>query len=118
MALKIRVETPIKRKHIYAYHINEYNDYVGEIVPNPPWVKDDSFCLSTGDANFPFRVIEKDRIICGWQLSNHQPKHKTYKVTAKGKTYLITNNQCTCTGFSYRRTCSHVSLVKEKYNAS
>lgn len=111
MALKIRVETPIRNKSIYAYPISDYNDYVGEIIPNPPWVKDDHFCLSTGDANFPFRVIEKDRIICGWQIPSTKPKVPTYKVTSKGKTYLVTDGKCNCTGFSYRRTCTHTKAV-------
>ena len=114
MVLKIRVESPIKRKDIYAFPVAEYNDYVGEIIPNPKWVSSDSFCLTTGDPNFPFRVIEKDRIICGWELPSSKSKVPTYKVVANGKTYLITNGQCNCTGFSYRKTCSHVKLANQK----
>jgi hypothetical protein len=111
MALKIRVANPISNRSAYAFPMPEYNDYVGEIVPNPPWVKDDHFCLSTGQDDFQFRVIEKERIICGWQLPSSKPKLPTYTVKSKGKTYLVTNGKCNCTGFSYRRTCSHVAAV-------
>jgi hypothetical protein len=113
MALKIRVTNPMyDRRKVYAFPVAEYNDYVGEIVPNPSWVKDDHFCLSTGNPQFPFRILEKERIVCGWQLPTTTPTVPTYTVRSKGKTYLVTNGQCNCTGYSYRRTCTHVSAVE------
>ena len=75
------------------------------------WVKDDSFCLSTGNPDFPFRVIEKERIVCGWQMPNTAPRIPTYTVKSKGKTYLVTGGKCNCTGYSYRRHCTHVEAV-------
>jgi hypothetical protein len=99
------------RQGIYAFPMPEYYDYIGDIVPNPPWVKDDHFCLSTGNADFSFRVIEKERIICGWQLPASKSKVPTYTVKSKGKTYLVTGGKCNCTGYSYRRHCSHVAAV-------
>jgi hypothetical protein len=113
MALKIRVRNPMAdRQGIYAFPMPEYYDYIGDIVPNPPWVKDDHFCLSTGNADFSFRVIEKERIICGWQLPASKNKVPTYTVKSKGKMYLVTGGKCTCTGYSYRRHCSHVAAVE------
>ena len=44
--LKIRVSNPqANNASRYAYHVPAHYDYEGEIVPNPVWVKDDSFCL-------------------------------------------------------------------------
>ena len=110
--LKIRVSNPqANNASRYAHYVAPYNDYEGEIVPNPVWVKDDSFCLSTGNPDFPFRVIEKERIICGWQMPNTAPRIPTYTVKSKGKTYLVTGGKCKCTGYSYRRHCTHVEAV-------
>jgi hypothetical protein len=114
MLLRIRVANPITRRSAYAFPMPEYNDYEGEIVPRPQWVKDDHFCLSTGNPDFPFRVIEIDRIICGWQIPSTKPRIPTYRVKSKGKTYLVTGGKCNCTGYSYRRHCTHVEAVKRK----
>jgi hypothetical protein len=46
--------------------IPEYFDYTGEVLPNPKWVKDDSFCLSSGPGKLDFRVLLKENIIHGW----------------------------------------------------
>ena len=119
--LRIRVTNPITNRSAYAFPMPEYTDYEGEIVPNPVWVaalKEDHFCLSTGNPDFPFRVIEKERIVCGWELPNTKPRIPTYKVTSKGKTYLVTGGKCNCTGYSYRRTCSHVEAVARKRKAA
>jgi hypothetical protein len=48
-------------------HIPEYFDYTGVVLPNPKWVKDDSFCLSSGDGKLDFRILSKENVICGWR---------------------------------------------------
>jgi hypothetical protein len=107
----------------FGYHIPEYNDYTGDVYPNPKWVSDNNFCLTTNDSAFPFRIIDKESIIHGWLLSSRskakaevQSPPTTYQVESKGKTYLITKDSrgklsCNCTGFSYRKTCSHVKGI-------
>ena len=57
------------RRDVYAFHIPEYNEYEGYIVLPPKWVSSDSFCLSTNDPNWPFRVLIKEDIICGWEIN-------------------------------------------------
>jgi hypothetical protein len=123
--LTIRVKNDMyDRRDRVAYYVPPYHDYTGEIYPNPKWVKDDSFCLTTGDEQFPFRIINKESIIHGWLLSergvipsskSEAPSSTTYQVQSKGKTYLVTRSgnklSCNCTGFSYRRTCSHVKEI-------
>lgn len=56
------------RRHLYGCHINQFNEYEGDVVPNPKWVSADSFCLTTGDKKFPFRIICKENIIHGWLI--------------------------------------------------
>ena len=119
--LRVRVKNRLyDKRHLYGYHITEYNEYEGMIVPNPKWVKDDSFCLATGQHPFDFRVIEKDMIMCGWywaegsENKSIKPQRSNTKIVdgTNGKKYILTRNgnkwACNCTGYSYRKTCSHV----------
>lgn len=128
--LRVRVKNRLyDQRHRYGYHIVEYNEYEGEVIPNPKWVKDDSFCLTTGDPSFSFRVIEKDMIECGWLMPTNGMKAGELNVIAagvnvgrsnltkivdgsNGKKYILTRKgngwACNCTGYSYRKTCSHV----------
>lgn len=114
MLLKIRVANPILNKSGYAFPIPEYTDYVGEVAPKPKWVSDDQFCLTTGDINFPFRVIDKDRIICGWHMP--QPSTKRGPRVFKVNQYVVTERDghwgCSCIGFGYRKRCSHIEACK------
>ena len=86
------------------------DQHAGEVVPNPVWVSADSFCLSTGNPQFPFRIIAKEDIICGWELPTKN--NNSIVVESKGKKYLLTKTatgySCNCTGYSYRRHCSHI----------
>jgi hypothetical protein len=127
--LTVRVKNDMyDRRDRFGCHIVEYNDYTGEVYPNPKWVDSDLFCLTTGDEAFPFRIISKENIIHGWLLpdsgvgvsypskvSAQEASSITYQVQSKGKTYLVTRSgrklSCNCTGFSYRRTCSHVKEI-------
>lgn len=125
--LRIRVKNAMyERRDRYGYHIPEFNEYEGEVVPNPKWVGDDSFCLSTGNASFPFRVIAKEAIECGWQLPSVAVRHRSAPETrvvegSNGKKYVLTKEgkrwACNCTGYSYRKTCSHVKLAEENVDA-
>jgi hypothetical protein len=121
--LKVRVANDeYVRRDRLGYYVPEYHEYVGELYPNPKWVSSDSFCLTTGEEQFPFRIISKESIIHGWLLSSESEDSskvetsKTYQVEAKGKTYLVTQDSrgklsCNCTGFSYRKTCTHVKDI-------
>lgn len=123
--LRVRVRNSMHDvRDRYDGSIPAFNEYEGEIYPNPKWVSADSFCLTTGDSAFPFRIISKEDIIHGWllpasctdtSLPPEVPASETYQVESKGKTYLVTRTNdklsCNCTGFSYRRTCSHIKEV-------
>ena len=43
--------------------VTSYHEYSGKILPNPKWVSSDSICISTGDTHFPFRIIDRERIL-------------------------------------------------------
>ena len=125
MRLRVRVKNlqyDVRDRYASYMHIPEYNDYEGEVYPNPKWVGDDCFCLTTSDKQFPFRVIAKDRIICGWKLPNTPSaatadKQISIMVPTAKSTYIVTtdglNHSCNCTGFSFRRTCSHVKELTD-----
>jgi SWIM zinc finger len=110
----------------YSYFIPEFVDYTGEVVPNPPWVSSDSFCLTTGDPSWPFRILSKDDIVCGWKHSGSslkkESKVQSYIVKGSKSSYVVTideNNKasCNCTGFAYRKNCSHVKEVLSRRDA-
>ena len=70
MILTVRMKNPVYHmRNAYASYVQvpEYNDYIGSVLPNPKWVKDDSFCISSGTGKYDFRVLKKDNIICGWR---------------------------------------------------
>lgn len=68
MILTVRVKNDAyDMRDRLAYLPPEYFDFTGTVMKNPSWVGEDSFCLSTGDPNWKFRIIEKDSIICGWK---------------------------------------------------
>ena len=97
--------------------------YSGEEMPLPKWVEYPAIALSTGDRQFPIRIIAKNDII---KINDNvvEPKFvaepvakRTIKVSgSKGITYLVTINgkykSCTCSGFQFRRSCKHVVGVE------
>jgi hypothetical protein len=127
MRLRIRVSNPMYRyRHTYANYmqIPEYHEYEGEIVsPKPKWLKDDQFMMDTGTDESILRVLDKDRIICGWTVSNNaklsDPTSVTVTSQSTGKSYIVSladrglSLSCNCMGYSYRKTCSHVQEVME-----
>ena len=125
MRLTVRLRNPqFEVRHRYASSVNipEFVEYTGEVFPRPKWVADDSFCLTTGNQQFPFRTLDKKNIVHGWRLPNNS-KATAYSdkvisvpvVGNKGNSYLVTsdgmNHSCTCTGYSYRKTCTHIEGI-------
>ena len=53
----------------YASYLNipEYFDYTGEVLTNPKWVGNDSFCLRYGAGKYDYRILKKENIIHGWR---------------------------------------------------
>jgi hypothetical protein len=113
--ITVKVINPLwERRSAYAFPIQEFNYYTGEEVQGPRWVGPDRICLSTGDKNFPFRVIDRDRIVGSGYVKKEIPKAKTVSVPGSkpGTSYLVTIDNhgaaCTCVGFGFRKDCKHV----------
>lgn len=91
--------------------------YEGTVLKSHKWLTDREFCL-TGDSDWPIRVISMNQVI-GIELISGDMKtidldSKVWTVKgSKGNSYVVTRNaskwDCTCPGFSFRKTCKHVS---------
>lgn len=127
MRLRIRVSNPMYAyRHTYASYIQipEYYEYEGEIVsPKPKWLSDNQFMMDTGTDESVLRVLDKDRIICGWLPGNSGERRTPTSVTvpskSTGKSYIVSladggmSLRCNCMGYSYRKTCTHIEEVME-----
>ena len=99
--------------------VRQFNEYSGKILPNPKWVAQDAITLSTGISEFPFRIIERERIIgLGEAAPVAAPRSETFivKGSKPGTTYTVTRDgshwSCTCVGFGFRKDCKHVRECK------
>ena len=102
--MKITVRNPeFNRPGIWFFEQPEFFEYEGEEVA-VKWLRPDQIALSTGNPEFPFRVISRNKIV---SINNKQGDSYTVTI-GNGKSH------CTCSGFQFRRTCKHVT---EKLNA-
>ena len=114
----VQVRDPRNAAAYCAGVIREWNQYTGTIVPNLKGFGNDVFCLSTGDAKFPVRVIERSRIIGLADAVVAEPKVKTFivKGSKPGSSYTVTCDgshwSCTCVGFGFRKDCKHIRECK------
>jgi hypothetical protein len=98
--------------------VNQFNEYTGKILPNPKWVSSDSICISTGESHFPFRIIDRERIIELGEPVAIATRSETFIVQGSklGSTYTVTRDgshwSCTCVGFGFRKDCKHVRECK------
>jgi hypothetical protein len=115
----IRVRDPRNAAIFASGVVREFNEYSGKILPNPKWVAQDAITLSTGISEFPFRIIERERIIgLGEAAPVAAPRSETFLVQGSkpGTTYTVTRDgshwSCTCVGFGFRKDCKHVRECK------
>lgn len=116
----IRVRDPRDPAVFAAGVVSTCHEYTGKILPNPKWVSSDVICLSTGDTLFPFRIIDRSRIIdLGIPAAaSFAPRTETFIVNGSkpGTTYTVTRDgshwSCTCVGFGFRKDCKHVRECK------
>lgn len=110
-------------RHLYAPGVvqNEFNVYTGTIM-REKWFDSDEIGITTGDPEFTFRRINRERIVevNGAVVDYKAPivDNKRVEITvqgSKGNTYIVTKEgtkkSCTCPGFSFRRTCKHLELA-------
>jgi hypothetical protein len=117
--VSIRVRSAIRPAIHPPGVVREFNEYTGKILPNPKWVSSDSICISTGDTDFPFRIIDRERIVgLGEAAPVAVSRSETFVVQGSkpGSTYTVTRDgshwSCTCVGFGFRKDCKHVRECK------
>lgn len=107
-------------KNRYAFNQPKEIVYEGDIAPLPKWAATGSVALTTGNPNFPIRIIDQSLIISVdgndvvVEKSKVLPDIRTVTITgSKGDKYIVTitpqGKSCTCSGFSFRRNCRHLN---------
>lgn len=112
--MKVKVyNTQWDRRSAYFFEVPEFHIYEGDEV-KVKWVTKDQLALSTGNPEFPFRVIERKYIReidgqpYGFEVREKQEQVRLVK-GSNGKVYEVTSHSCTCPGFTFRSTCKHVT---------
>ena len=92
MNVTVRVLSPLwANRAAYAYPIAQFESYTGPVIPNPSWVGEDSVCIGTGNKRFPFRIVERARIV-EYRQAQAAPKVSEIVTNVK-KTIRFTNIQ-------------------------
>lgn len=119
VTIEVRNSIFPRRKMYASYmHIPETTKYTGTITPSPDW-DHNKIGITTGNARFPVRYIDKEDIVGNEVLAAAiKNQFHTWLVDgSKGNQYTVTNSHgqwsCTCPGFGFRRMCKHVSTIKE-----
>lgn len=102
---------------VSTFRFDKHNTYEGIVVPSS---RSFTFAVRTGNERHPISEFEANdpavlqiEILKGVKSDARvfkvhvKSKKKTYHVSVLNKSY-----NCNCTGFSYRKTCSHVTGVK------
>ena len=116
--MKVKVQNPqFNRPGIWMFDQPEFFEYQGEEV-QVKWLNPGQIALSTGNTEFPFRVINKSLIISinNQAMEQKDTVIKTFNVKgSKGDSYTVTVDSgkmhCTCSGFQFRKSCKHVKEV-------
>lgn len=111
--MKVIVRNPEHaRQSVWFFEQPEFFEYEGEEV-KVKWATADELALSTGNPEFPFRIIQKSRIV---KIDGKPFENKAVTVTkvvkgSKGNEYVVTGSNgkwsCTCPGFQFRKSCKH-----------
>lgn len=92
--------------------------YTGQVVQSATYDPPDSIRMTTGIKDFPFRVIQRDKIIevndrtfC-YQAACEKESVRQVQ-GSNGNMYTVTTKNgrsvCTCPGFQFRKVCKHVA---------
>lgn len=131
--IKVKVENVMyPYRDRYAFHIPEFNYYEGKVIYQQ-WFKPGEVGITTGDPNFEFRVIQKERIVEVNDEKSEFPKQSLsarkdsegHRISVKGKTGNLYEVQiggrwgssCSCKGYQFRRTCRHIAEAESQVAA-
>lgn len=106
----------VRHRYANGYVGPEFSEYTGTIV-REKFFANDEIGITTGDPRFPFRRINRSRIVeVGGAKIDYTPI-KSDKITktvqgSKGNTYIVTKENgkvsCSCPGYGFRKTCKHI----------
>jgi hypothetical protein len=114
--MQVTAQNPLwSNREVYFFAINEFNEYEGEEIA-VKWVLPSQMALTTGNPDFPFRVLERSTIVSidGTKNIVTPVASSATKIVkgSKGEDYIVTlgsKRTCTCSGFQFRKTCKHVN---------
>jgi len=112
------VEIQTKMRSMYLGEDYKFVTFKGKVVPNPKWLDTDYVSVHTGEPNYPISYIHK-RLIIGYEFSKERTDERIFEVKSKskGKAYTVVSSKgivsCNCTGYQFRRKCSHSDKVKD-----
>jgi hypothetical protein len=103
-------------RHVYSNSsgIQKYSYYSGQIHPRPKWVPDESFCITTVNKQFPFRILEKKNIVCGWKHSYRAPVDIAIVPMDLNivKIYDSRSFSCDCESYKQYIKCEHIERLQ------
>jgi hypothetical protein len=117
----IKVKHPLwDVRHLYARGVAgpEFEYYSGTVIQHN-YSTPDEITITTSDPRVAFRRIHRSRIV---EVNNTKIEYvvpsapKTITVQgSKGDTYIVTKQNgkvsCTCSGFTFRKSCRHLALA-------
>jgi hypothetical protein len=106
---------------VSTVRFGNHNTYTGIVVPSS---RKFTFAVRTGNERHLISEFEADdpavlsiEILKGAAAGKTNARVFKVRVKSTGKTYFVSSVNgklnCNCTGFSYRRTCSHVVNVRK-----
>lgn len=109
----------VKVKHYAPYpDAPETVTYTGQVVKSANYDPPDTIRMTTGIKDFPFRVIQRERIVAVndrtfcYQSQRANDSMRMVK-GSNGNEYTVTTSNgrttCSCPGFQFRKTCKHIA---------
>ena len=131
--VKIKVENVMwPYRDRYAFSQPEFNYYEGNVLYEK-WFKPNEVGITTGDPRFPFRRIQKERIV---EVNGEESKFSQQSLSAskdsqeptisiKGSTGSLYEVQiggsrgpsCSCKGYQCRGNCRHIAEAESQIAA-
>lgn len=99
------------------------HEITGEILNTVKWLQPDEMAITNSNHPNGFSILHKKNILWIRDLAGHKAtvkvsdsNYKQWTVKgSKGNDYLVIRQKgqynCTCPGFTYRKTCRHIAEV-------
>ena len=107
----------VRGRYANGYVGPEFNEYTGTII-REKWFDNDEIGITSDVPGLKFRRIHRSRIVevSGAKVDYVPVKSNRETITvqgSKGNTYIVTKENgkvsCSCPGYSYRKSCRHIT---------